>query len=173
MKIWCSDNVYSDANANIPHINIKMLTMSGIHWWLILHVPETWGGGGGGWNVKLWDGYLYITGLCFWVLSRIHTTRCQECTIPRKLIRGARHVLTMTCPCKRPINKPLSNKTNILKTFRRHLYVHGLVWCAPMHVSKYHFVLCVISRAHWSIHIWWLKRTSLQMFIHMINGLQR
>ena len=31
----------SDANANIPHINIKMLTMSSVHWWLILHVPET------------------------------------------------------------------------------------------------------------------------------------
>ena len=29
MKNWCIDNVYSDANANIPHINIKMLTMSG------------------------------------------------------------------------------------------------------------------------------------------------
>ena len=41
MQIWCNDNVYSDANANIPHINIKMLTMSGVHWWLILHVPET------------------------------------------------------------------------------------------------------------------------------------
>ena len=31
----------SDANANIPHINIKMLTMSSVNWWLILHVPET------------------------------------------------------------------------------------------------------------------------------------
>ena len=31
----------SDANANIPHINIKMLTMSSVHWWLILHVHET------------------------------------------------------------------------------------------------------------------------------------
>ena len=41
MKIWCNHNVYSDANANIPHINIKILTMSGVHWWLILHVPET------------------------------------------------------------------------------------------------------------------------------------
>ena len=41
MKIWCNDNLYSDANANIPHINIKMLMMSGVHWWLILRVPET------------------------------------------------------------------------------------------------------------------------------------
>ena len=31
----------SDTNAKIPHINIKMLTMSSVPWWLILHVPET------------------------------------------------------------------------------------------------------------------------------------
>ena len=31
----------SDANANILHIIIKMITMSSVHWWLILHVPET------------------------------------------------------------------------------------------------------------------------------------
>ena len=42
MKIWSNDNVYKRCtNANIPHINIKMLTMSSVHWWLVLHVPET------------------------------------------------------------------------------------------------------------------------------------
>ena len=40
ITIWCNE-VYSDANAFIPDINIKMLTMSGVQWWLILHVPET------------------------------------------------------------------------------------------------------------------------------------
>ena len=40
-KLGAMTTCTSDANANIPHINIKMLTMSSVHWWLILHVPET------------------------------------------------------------------------------------------------------------------------------------